>query len=105
MSYSLKECRTVFTTDQQSRMWATLLAFRTELFDRVHYVDSGATGSADTGTPTHPYLTVAKALLNFNPDDTLVIAGGNYPETPFLEVEMELDRWDLDALGEVIIGQ
>ena len=105
MSYSLKECRDTFTVDQQTRMWTALLAFRPELFDRVHYVDSNAVGSADNGTPAQPYLTVAKALINFQSGDKIVIAGGNYAETPLLDVQMELDRWDLDAPGEVIVGQ
>jgi hypothetical protein len=62
-------------------------------------------GPADTGTPLNPYLTMAKALVNYDTGDRIVIAGGNYPETPLLDVEMELDRWDLDSSGEVIIGQ
>lgn len=104
MSYSVKACRTLFTTNQINKMLGAIPTDRTELYVRVKYVDATASGTED-GTPEHPYNTISEAVNAVASGNYVFVRSGNYPSDIItITKKVYMDKWNTGG-ASVIVGQ
>ncbi len=73
------------------------------LLDDVVFVDAANNGAED-GSRDAPYNTVTEGRDNSLPGDTLVICGGNYPESGNLPLTFTTARKLRAVTGSVVVG-
>lgn len=84
MSYSRKECRNAFTSQQLDRARATNINLRTELQSTSIASDTATFVNGDfpdggPGTPFFPYDTLAEGLQNALAGGVIIVGAGQYP--------------------------
>jgi hypothetical protein len=102
MSYSLKNCRSVFTAGQVDRMLATLTGSRKYLVNLVRYVDGNWPGPQN-GSPEQPFKTISGALGAAASGMVIFANAGVYPENINVLQKVQLRLWS--KTGVVVIGQ